>query len=184
MEQFIYSTYTIVLPIIVTALMGYVVWLLKNQKKDRDANSKGTMLLLRVQLIEYHDKYMRLGDIPSYAYENFMEMYDAYHALGGNGMITKTFEKERGINMKNINWVVRIKNKAFWVALIPAVLLLIQVVAAVFGYTLDLGDLGNKLLDVVNAVFAVLVILGVVTDPTTKGITDSDQALTYTEPKK
>ena len=75
--------------------------------------------------------------------------------------------------MKNINWIVRIKNKAFWVALIPAVLLLIQVVAAVFGYTLDLGDLGNKLLDVVNAVFAVLVILGVVTDPTTKGITDS-----------
>ena len=66
MEQFIYSTYTIILPIIVTALMGYVVWLLKNQKKDRDANSKGTMLLLRVQLIEYHDKYMRLGDIPSY----------------------------------------------------------------------------------------------------------------------
>ena len=57
--------------------------------------------------------------------------------------------------MKNINWVVRIKNKAFWVALIPAVLLLIQVIAAVFGYTLDLGDLGNKLLDVVNAVFAV-----------------------------
>ena len=70
MEQFIYSTYTIVLPIIVTALMGYVVWLLKNQKKDRDANSKGTMLLLRVQLIEYHDKYMMLGDIPSYAYGN------------------------------------------------------------------------------------------------------------------
>ena len=34
--------------------------------------------------------------------------------------------------MKNINWVVRIKNKAFWVALIPAVLLLIQVVAAVY----------------------------------------------------
>ena len=76
------------------------------------------------------------------------------------------------------------KNKAFWAALIPAVLLLIQVVAAVFGYTLDLGDLGNKLLDVVNAVFTVLVILGIVTDPTTKGIMDSDQALTYTEPKK
>lgn len=85
--------------------------------------------------------------------------------------------------MKNINWLVRIKNKAFWVALIPAVLLLIQVIAAVFGYTLDLGNLGNKLLDVVNAVFAVLVILGIVIDPTTKGITDSDQALTYTEPK-
>lgn len=86
--------------------------------------------------------------------------------------------------MKNINWLVRAKNKAFWVALIPAVLLLVQVIAAVFGYTLDLGDLGNKLLDVVNALFAVLVILGVVNDPTTSGVSDSKQALTYTEPKK
>lgn len=82
-----------------------------------------------------------------------------------------------------INWKVRIKNKAFWASLIPAVLLLIQVIAAVFGYTLDLGDLGNKLLAVVNALFAVLAILGVVTDPTTAGVGDSAQALTYTEPK-
>lgn len=93
LEQFLMQTYTVALPIILTALMGYIVWLLKNQKKDRDANSKGTMLLLRVQLIEYHDRYMTKGNIPSYAYENFMEMYDAYHALGGNGMITK-MEKE------------------------------------------------------------------------------------------
>lgn len=84
----------------------------------------------------------------------------------------------------NINWTVRIKNKAFWVALIPAVLLLIQVIAAVFGFTLDLGDLGNRLLDVVNAFFSVLVILGIVTDPTTDGVGDSTQALAYTEPKK
>lgn len=82
-----------------------------------------------------------------------------------------------------INWTVRIKNKQFWVAIIPAVLLLIQVVAAVFGFTLDLGELGNKLLDVVNAMFSVLVILGIVTDPTTKGVGDSTKALTYTEPK-
>lgn len=86
--------------------------------------------------------------------------------------------------MKSIKWLVRVKNKAFWVAIIPAVLLVIQAVAAVFGYTLDFGDLGNKLLEVVNAVFAVLVILGIVSDPTTEGITDSKQALTYTEPKK
>lgn len=86
--------------------------------------------------------------------------------------------------MKNINWMVRIKNKTFWVAIIPAILLLIQVVANVFGYTLDLGDLGNKLLAVVNAAFSVLVMLGIVTDPTTAGIGDSEQAMTYTEPKK
>ena len=84
----------------------------------------------------------------------------------------------------NINWTVRIKNKTFWLSLIPAVLLLIQVVAFVFGFTLDLGDLGDKLIAVVNALFAVLVILGIVTDPTTEGIRDSSQALTYTEPKK
>lgn len=83
-----------------------------------------------------------------------------------------------------INWKVRIKNKMFWLALIPAVLLLVQVVAAVFGYTLDLGDLGSKLLAVVNAVFGILTLLGIVTDPTTAGLSDSAQALTYEEPKK
>ena len=83
-----------------------------------------------------------------------------------------------------INWTVRLKNKTFWLALIPAVLLLVQVIAAVFGYQLDLGELGNKLLEVVNALFAVLAILGIVTDPTTTGVKDSEQAMTYTEPKK
>jgi phi LC3 family holin len=83
-----------------------------------------------------------------------------------------------------INWLVRIKNKNFWLALIPAVLLLAQVVMAVFGVEIDLGDIGDKLLAVVNALFVVLSILGIVTDPTTAGVSDSPQALTYSEPKK
>lgn len=83
-----------------------------------------------------------------------------------------------------INWTVRIKNKNFWLALIPAVLLLIQTVAAVCGYTLDLGELGNRLIAVVNAVFGVLVILGVVADPTTAGMKDSRQAMNYKKPKE
>lgn len=82
-----------------------------------------------------------------------------------------------------VNWTVRVKNKTFWLTLIPAVLLLAQVVAAVFGVTLELGGLGDKLLDVVNALFAVLAILGVVTDPTTAGVKDSAQAMTYTKPR-
>lgn len=84
----------------------------------------------------------------------------------------------------NINWTVRFKNKTFWISFIPAVLLLIQVVAAVFGYTLDLGGLGDRLLDVVNALFAVLALLGIVADPTTKGVGDSAQAMTYDKPKE
>lgn len=83
-----------------------------------------------------------------------------------------------------INWTVRIKNKNFWLAVIPAVLLLIQTVAAVFGYSLDLGEIGNRLIAVVNAVFGVLVVLGVVNDPTTAGIADSKQARTYISPKE
>lgn len=83
-----------------------------------------------------------------------------------------------------INWKVRIKNKNFWVALIPAILLLIQAIASVFGFVIDFTDLSGKLLAVVNAVFTVLAIVGIVTDPTTKGFGDSEQAMTYTEPKK
>ena len=86
------KSYEIALP----ALLGYIVWLLKEQRrktdledKKREDNSKGTMLLLRVKLIEYHDEHMRKGRISSYAYQNFCEMYEVYHALGGNGMITK-----------------------------------------------------------------------------------------------
>ena len=84
----------------------------------------------------------------------------------------------------NINWKVRIKNKAFWLALIPAVALVAQAVAAVFGYTIDLTTMVGKLQAVVNAVFALLVILGIVVDPTTNGVGDSERALGYEKPWK
>lgn len=83
-----------------------------------------------------------------------------------------------------INWIVRIKNKAFWLAIIPAVLLLIQAVADVVGYQLDFGDISDKLIAVVNAVFVVLSILGIVVDPTTADFGDSTRAMTYTTPNK
>ena len=83
-----------------------------------------------------------------------------------------------------INWKVRIKNKAFWLALIPAVLLVVQVFAALFGFDLATDDLEVKLLACANAVFALLTVLGIVTDPTTDGIADSDLAMTYNKPKK
>ena len=82
-----------------------------------------------------------------------------------------------------INWTVRFKNKTFWLALIPAALLFIQAVAKVLGFELDFGELGNNLTAVVNTVFALLAVLGVVVDPTTKGTSDSEQAMTYGEPK-
>ena len=83
-----------------------------------------------------------------------------------------------------INWTVRFKNKSFWLSFVPAVLLLAQVAAALFGFGLELDGIAARLLDVVNALFAVLALLGIVTDPTTAGVADSAQALGYNEPKK
>ena len=77
-----------------------------------------------------------------------------------------------------INWKVRILNKTFWVTLVPAVALLLQTFLAVFGIKLELGEL----LVFINALFAVFVIVGVVNDPTTSGVSDSTRAMTYERP--
>ena len=82
-----------------------------------------------------------------------------------------------------INWQVRIRNRNFWLAAIPAALLLIQAVLTCFGITWDYTQVSQELLGVVNALFALLAILGIVADPTTEGIGDSAQALTYATPK-
>ena len=82
-----------------------------------------------------------------------------------------------------INLLVRIKNKAFWLALIPALLLVVQAVAALFGYRWDFVVLNQQIAAVINAVFAALAILGVVNDPTTAGVTDSDRAMGYSQPE-
>lgn len=78
-----------------------------------------------------------------------------------------------------INWKVRVLSVKFWLALVPAILLVGQTVAAVFGYNWDFANLGKQLTAVINAVFAVLTIVGVAVDPTTKGVSDSQQALNY-----
>lgn len=83
-----------------------------------------------------------------------------------------------------INWKVRIKNKMFWLSVVPAVLLLVQALAAPFGYKFDFGVLNQQLADIINAAFVVLSILGIVVDPTTTGVADSTQALGYDQPKK
>ncbi|WP_407856951.1 phage holin [Enterococcus hailinensis] len=83
----------------------------------------------------------------------------------------------------NINWKVRMKKKTFWLALLPAIFLLIQTIADPFGYKWDFVVLNQQAAAIINAAFGVLAILGIVSDPTTSGLSDSDQALTYKEPK-
>lgn len=83
-----------------------------------------------------------------------------------------------------INWKVRIKNKVFWITLIPALLILVQTICSVFGINIDVTDLQVKLLAVINSAFIVLSILGIINDPTTAGYSDSNCAMTYEEPKE
>lgn len=84
----------------------------------------------------------------------------------------------------NINWRVRIKNKTFWLSIIPALIILVQTVLAPFGYNWDFGVIGQQITAIINAVFAVLAILGVVSDPTTPGMQDSERAMQYSTPGK
>ena len=84
MQEFLMATYSTAL----TALVSYIVWLLKREAKVRDANSKGTMLLLRGQLKAYHKEYVEREWITSVELEEYLEIYEAYHSLGGNGVAT------------------------------------------------------------------------------------------------
>ncbi|EUJ41988.1 phage holin [Brochothrix campestris] len=86
-------------------------------------------------------------------------------------------------NFLGINWQVRIKSKMFWVAIIPAILFLCSKLLIVVGIDFNFTQLQSQLLDIVGAVFSVLVLLGVVIDPTTEGATDSSQAQKYDNPK-
>lgn len=83
-----------------------------------------------------------------------------------------------------INWIVRIKNKNWWISIIPAILLLVQSLARVFGYELHIDGISARLIDVINAAFTVLALVGVTVDPTTAGLGDSQLAMTYDKPKE
>lgn len=86
--------------------------------------------------------------------------------------------------MTKINWKVRLKNKATLVALISGAFLLAQQILAMFGINWDYTALLQQITGAIGTVFTLLAILGVVTDPTTAGVTDSEQALTYDQPKE
>lgn len=83
-----------------------------------------------------------------------------------------------------INWKVRFKNKRFVIAFIAGLLLLVKQVSVLFGFNLNTELFSTNINNVVDAVFLLLGLLGIVNDPTTKGFSDSEQALTYKEPKQ
>ena len=83
-----------------------------------------------------------------------------------------------------INWKVRLKNKVFWLALIPAILVFVHHVLIPFGIDWEFTELQAQLVNIIEAVFVILALIGVVADPTTEGVKDSDRAMTYEKPWK
>lgn len=81
-----------------------------------------------------------------------------------------------------MNWKVRISNINFWLTIVPAILLGVQIAASIFGFTLDITTLQDKIIALIDVIFTILMIVGVVNDPTTVGFSDSNRAMTYTEP--
>ena len=98
------ATITTVALSVLSGVLGFVIQnlikenqQLRETKKKSDATKQkaigdGVLSLLKIQLIEYHDKYMQAEEVPTYVYENWDEMYAAYEALGGNGLVKKMKE--------------------------------------------------------------------------------------------
>lgn len=82
-----------------------------------------------------------------------------------------------------INWKVRCRNRTFWLTLIPLVMLTIQSMCRVFGIEVDLGAKTDEIIAAATPLLSLLAFLGIIVDPTTEGVGDSRQALTYEEPK-
>ena len=98
---------TYVITILLSVISGILVWIVKSllsdnkrlreerknaEQKEHDALKDGVLSLLRIQLIEYHDKYMTRDSLPAYVLDNWSDMYKSYSALGGNGTIKRMNE--------------------------------------------------------------------------------------------
>ena len=81
-----------------------------------------------------------------------------------------------------INWNLRAQNKTTLLALVAAILTFVYTVLGMFGVVPPVSQ--NDILEVVGLGLNVLVMLGVIVDPTTKGLSDSERAREYSEPAK
>ena len=80
-----------------------------------------------------------------------------------------------------INWKVRIKQPAFWIATIPVMITFVYSLLAFAGFTPSITeDIAQNLF---ITVVALLAQFGIIVDPTTKGVNDSDRAMTYDKPE-
>ena len=82
----------------------------------------------------------------------------------------------------NINWKVRFKNPVFWTTVIPAGVGFVYCFLGALGIVPALSE--NMVLNLASAVITALTVVGVLVDPTTKGLDDSSMAMTYKAPRE
>lgn len=107
--EYLYSSLASLAVAILAFLLQQKIKQIKELKKERDdlksqkdeAFKSGLLALLRVALIDAHDKYMKRGYISTHGYQNWVLMHKAYTGLGGNGMIVAMNEDIEDLQIKN-----------------------------------------------------------------------------------
>lgn len=86
-----------------------------------------------------------------------------------------------------INWRVRLRNKTWVIAFVSQIMIVLQIVLEgmnTLGWTtIRLTEqIQNEVLMLVNGIFMILSMVGIVQDPTTRGFKDSERAMNYKDP--
>lgn len=88
--------------VVVTALSGYMTKKMSETSKTNNANAKGTMLLLRRELINYHKRHCKDGEpLTTFDFNDITEIHEAYKALGGNGLTDRMFNDLMALDIKH-----------------------------------------------------------------------------------
>ena len=82
----------------------------------------------------------------------------------------------------NINWKLRFQNKTTLIAIVVQAITLAYSVLGIFGIVPGISE--DQVTNLIYILVELLCLLGIVVDPTTQGVGDSSQAMTYLEPKK
>ena len=84
--------------------------------------------------------------------------------------------------LNKINWKIRFMNKKWVITFVAAIIVLITAIGKLFGIELDLTNIQDNIVNVIYAIFGVLTVVGIITDPTSEGWGDSFRAQGYTIP--
>lgn len=79
-----------------------------------------------------------------------------------------------------INWKLRLKNKTTLLAIVTAVIALVYQVLGMLGIVPGVSQ--SEVVQTIGLIINILAMVGIVTDPTTQGVSDSDRALGYDKP--